>query len=478
MNYPFSLIFIIVALPLLGAALVKRSSGPDHARQIGGVIAGAVLLALAYVLLDVVAQDGGGRVEDPALALGWFGVRPLFGFDALSAVLALTNAITAFAVIVGAPRSRDERPRITTLLATEGLILTMLASLDLVILALAFACLVSPAGAHGPSRREGPDTTRLYRAVFIAGALPLAAAVGLISFANLGSLGPDVFDLRVISMLPHRGASVVLGLLMLTVLVRMALLPLHSWLPAMTQHGPLGPTVLLVASQSGAYLFVRVAFVFFPGDAGGLTTWLTLGGVASALYGGVISLIQDDLRRLIGWLSVSQAGLMIIGLCSLESDGVAGAVVYWTSYGTAVTGLALTVWAVQARTGTTTIAQLGGLVESCPRLTVAFAAFAVASVGFPGSLGFVGEDLLIHGVLDSHPLLGVLMLVATALNGIALIRALFRVFLGPVKIAAPADLRARELWVVAGLAAVVFGLGLWPRLAVDVVGLARLCIHV
>jgi NADH-quinone oxidoreductase subunit M len=468
---------MIVALPLLGAALVRRSNGPARARQIGGVIAGVVAVALAFVVADVVAQGGGGRVEDPTLMLGWFGQRPLFGFDALSAVLALTNAITALAVIVGAPRSRDERPRITALLLTEALILIMLASLDLVILAVAFAGLVFPASARQPSQREGPDSARLYRFVFLAGALPLVAAVGLILFGSVDSFGPEMLDLRVISTIPHEGATIVLGLLLVTVFFRMALLPLHSWLPAMTQYGALGSTVLLVASQSGAYLFVRVAFVFFPGDAGGLTTWLTLGGVVSAVYGGLISLVQDDLRRLIGWLSVSQAGLMIVGLCSLEPDGVAGAVVYWICYGTAVTGLALTVWAVQARTGTTMISKLGGLVESCPRLTVAFAAFAVASVGFPGSLGFVAEDLLIHGVLESYPLLGVLMLVATAFNGIALIRALFRVFLGPVKIAAPADLRARELWVVAGLAVVVFGLGVWPSLAIDVVGLARLCIH-
>lgn len=481
MSYAIPLLLILVTLPLIGALLVWRSRGPALARVIGGLVSALVLIGLAGVLVDVIAQAGGGRVVDPTLALGWFGARPLFGLDALSAVLAVTNAITACAVIVGAPRSRDERPRIITLLLTESLILIMLSSLDLVILAVAFACLVLPASARLPSQREGPDSARLHRFVFLAGALPLAAAVGLIMLGSGQPIGPEVFDLRVISTAPHHGvglvSGLVLGLLLVTVFVRMALLPLHSWLPAMLQHGALGSTMLLVASQSGVYLFVRVAFVFFPGDAGGLTTWLTVGGVLSAIYASVLALVQDDLRRLVGWLSVSQAGLMIVGLCSLEADGVAGAVVYWICYGTAVTGLALTIWAVQARTGTTTISKLGGLVESCPRLTVAFAGFAVASVGFPGSLGFVAEDLLVHGVLEVHPLLGVLMIAATALNGIALIRALFRVFLGPVKIAAPADLRARESWVISGLAIVVFGLGVWPRLVIDFVGLARLCIH-
>ncbi|KIG18679.1 NADH-ubiquinone oxidoreductase chain M [Enhygromyxa salina] len=476
MNDSFPWLSIIIGLPLIGAAWVSRSHGPLRARQIGGAISGVVLVALALALVEVVGRGGGARIEDPSFALGWFGDRPLLGLDALSAVLAVTNALTAFAVIVGAPRSRDERSRIVTLLLTEALILLMLASLDLVLLAIAFVGLMVPARSVLP-HHEAPDTTRLHRFVLFAGAVPLAAAVGLMLVGDTQTLGSDVLDLRVISTVQHHSVDAVLGLLLVTVFFRMALLPLHSWLPAMTQHGALGSTVLLVASQSGAYLFVRVAFVFFPGDAGGLTAWLTVGGLASAVYAGVLGLIQDDLRRLIGWLSVSQSGLMIVGLCSLEAEGVAGAVVYWVCYGTAVTGLALTIWAVQARTGTTKISKLGGLVESCPRLTVAFAAFAVASVGFPGSLGFVAEDLMVHGVLERYPLLGISMIAATALNGIALIRALFRVFLGPVVITAPADLRARELWVLAGLAVVVFGLGVWPSAAIDVVGLARLCIH-
>jgi NADH-quinone oxidoreductase subunit M len=257
----------------------------------------------------------------------------------------------------------------------------------------------------------------------------------------------------------------------------MGLIPLHGWLPTLTQHGALGSTVLVVASQSGTYMFVRVVFAFFPGDGGGLLPWLTVGGIASALYASVLALVQDDLRRLVGWLSVSQQGLMIVGLCSLEPDGMAGAVVYWVSYGTAVTGLALAIWAVQARTGTARISELGGLVRSCPRLTLAFAAFSVASVGFPGSLGFVAEDLLVHGVLEVAPLVGAMMIVATALNGMALVRALFRTFFGPARIEAPADLRPRELWIVAGLAALAFGLGLWPAPLVELVGLARLSVH-
>jgi NADH-quinone oxidoreductase subunit M len=466
--------FLTVSLPILGAVLVRRMRRPADPRVLGGVVAGLVIVAVGWLLAQVVAS--GGRVEDPSIDLGPLGFRPLFGMDALSGLLALTNAVTAAAVIIGAPRARDERPRIAALLLTEALILIMLTSQDLLLLAIAFCALALPADARRRARADAPDCTRLYRLLFVAGAVPLA---GVVAYGLLVGSQPlaQGLDLRIISTTPHEGATVVLGLLLVTVLFRMALLPLHSWLPALTQHGPLGSTVLLIASQSGAYLFVRVAFVFFGSDAGGLTAWLTWGGAISAVYAGVLAMVSNDLRRLIGWLSISQAGLMIVGLCSLQEDGVTGAVAYWVSYGTAVTGLALTIWAVQARMGTTRISELGGLVRSAPRLTVAFAAFAVASVGFPGSLGFVAEDLLVHGVLEVNPILGVTMIVATAFNGIALVRALFRTFLGPSRTDAPADLRPRELWVVGGLAAVAFGLGMWPAGLIDILGLARLCIH-
>lgn len=480
MSYAVPFVLITVGLPLLGAAVVATGAastrGTTHARLVGGVVSGLVALLLALLLVDLVVS-GGGRVEDPALELGVLGLRPLFGLDALSAVLALTNALTAFAVIVGAPRARDERARIVALLLTEGLILIMLASLDVVVLAIAFACLLIPAGVRARARREQPDPTKLYRLVLLGGAVPLAAALALMIFGGDQPLGPALFDLRTIAATPHPNGAVVLGLLLLAAALRMALLPLHSWLPGMTQYGALGSTVLLVASQSGAYLFVRLALAWFPDSVGNLVGWLTIVGSISAAYAALLALACDDLRRLIGWLSVSQAGLMLIGLCSLEPDGEAGTIVYWLSYGTAVTGLALTVWAVQARTGTTRISELGGLVRSCPRLTVGFAAFSIASVGFPGSLGFVAEDLLVHSVLEVHPLIGLIMIVATALNGIALIRALFLVFFGPERISAPADLRARELCVIAGLAIVVFGLGLWPDPLVEIVDLALPSIH-
>ncbi|PRP91186.1 NAD(P)H-quinone oxidoreductase chain 4 1 [Enhygromyxa salina] len=463
------LLAITVALPLVGALLVTRSLSVARARRIGALVSGLVVLALA-ALLAALVSGGGGRVEDPAVALGPLGTRPLFGLDPLSAVLAMTNAITAFAVLVGAPRARDERPRITALLLTEGLILTMVSTLDLVVLAVAFAGLTFPARARQRGRREGPQSARLLRYVFVVGALPLALALGLVLVegAPLG-LG---LDLRAIGS-SGGGSPIVLGLVLVAVFVRMALVPGHSWLPALTQYGPLGTTVLLVASQSGAYLFVRLVIPSLGDHAHELTTVLTVIGALSALYASALAVVTDDLRRLIGWLSASQAGLMLVGLSSLEPDGTAGAIVYWISYGTAVTGLALTTWAVQARTGTTRISELGGLVRSAPRLTVAFAAFSVASVGFPGSLGFVAEDLLVHGVVEAHPVFGVVMVIATALCGIALIRALFGTFFGPTKIDAPADLRSREGAVVAGLAALVFGLGLWPAPLIELVDLAR-----
>ena len=467
---------LLLMIPLAGAAALGRTRDPAHARVLGGVASGVVALGLLWLALRVVAQ-GGGRIEDPTLTLGIFGTRPLLGFDALSAVLALTNAIVSLAVIVGAPRARDERPRIAAVLLTEALVLIMLASLDLVVLSIAFVSLVLPARARLRGRREGPDPTRLHRVVFTAGLAPLVAGTVLAATSGPGLLDPSALDLRLVSEISHPGASLVLGTLLLAVFFRMALLPLHSWLPTMMQYGALGSTVLLVASQSGAYLLVRVAFGYFPGDAAQLAACLTVCGVVSALYASMLALVQDDLRRLIGWLSVSQAGIMIVGLCSLMPDGVAGAVVYWISYGTAVTGLALVTWAVQARTGTTRLSALGGLVRSAPRLTLSFAAFSVASVGFPGSLGFVAEDLMVHGVLEAHPWLGILMIVATALNGIALVRALFRAFLGPTKVDAPADLRPRELAVHAGLAALVFGLGLWPAPLLEIVALAAPSIH-
>jgi NADH-quinone oxidoreductase subunit M len=182
-----------------------------------------------------------------------------------------------------------------------------------------------------------------------------------------------------------------------------------------------------------------------------------------------LALAQHDLKRTIGYVAVSQSGLTLVGLASLNEASVGGALLASVGVGIAIAALYLMVRALEARVGTTDVRQLGGLVVHAPRAAALFFLFAAAAAGFPGSMSFVGEDLLVHGVLDAHPIAATILVLITALNGITLLRAFMRTFLGRAssrsRLEGPVpmpDLLLRERAVALMLLAVLVGFGLMP----------------
>jgi NADH-quinone oxidoreductase subunit M len=191
-------------------------------------------------------------------------------------------------------------------------------------------------------------------------------------------------------------------------------------------------TVLLAEMQVGACVLVRVVMPLLPeGCAANMPIVAGL-GLFSALHGSVLALTQTDLRRMLGYLVASQKGLVLLGIAAMTPLSLSGALLQSFASSIAITGVAMVVWALEARTGTADTRELGGLVARTPRMAAFFFLLVCAAIGFPGALSFVSEDLLLHGILHVHPAPSILMLGATALNGITMFRAFQRTFLGPL----------------------------------------------
>jgi NADH-quinone oxidoreductase subunit M len=173
--------------------------------------------------------------------------------------------------------------------------------------------------------------------------------------------------------------------------------------------------------------------------------------LVSALYQAILALSQRDLRRAVGLVLTSYLSLVLVGIGASGPEGLHGAMLQMLSLGLVSLGLLLTVSWIHARTGTTDLRFLRGLAKDFPRITWVFFLLGLASVGAPGSIGWVAEDLLLHSLLVLHPVIATLMLVAVVLNGITILRVFFQVFFGQPKGTSATgvdDLRPRE-WVVA-----------------------------
>jgi NADH-quinone oxidoreductase subunit M len=190
--------------------------------------------------------------------------------------------------------------------------------------------------------------------------------------------------------------------------------------------------------------------------------------LVTAVYAASMSLVQTDARRFVCYLFLSHASLVLVGLQVATPIGLAGGLFVWLSVGISLTGLGLTLRAVESRTGRVSLADYHGLYEHMPSLAVFFLLTGLASVGFPGTAGFVGTELLMDGAIDVYPHVGVLVVVAAALNGIAVLHAYLRLFTGTVHTAS-VSLAARlpERIAVLSLTALILGGGLFPQAGVS-----------
>ena len=255
------------------------------------------------------------------------------------------------------------------------------------------------------------------------------------------------------------------GAFTLAVLLRKGIFPLHSWVVSGLETSPILPLGLLFNGHLGAYLMVRFAIPLLP-DAASLTLSLvSVLALFTALYAALVALSEKRPRRILGFLTVSQASFLLAGLENRNTEGVTGALVHWFVVAAATTGLYCVYRSIEARYPAVASPQgFLGLVNVVPRMAVFFALSGLALVGLPGTLGFAAEDLLFHGSLESHPWLGITLPLATAFNAITVYRLFATLFLGRSITATPAmpDALPRERWSLTAVATFLIVSGILP----------------
>ena len=426
------------------AAFVWRMPEAEAARRRA---IGALGMALALLL----AASGESSLSEGArLAEPWIG--SLFTADALNAIPLPLFAALALGVTTLAPKRKVTPTWLTGILILTAATLAAYAANNLAVLALAWAATIAPflSKRFFDIRRE-KETPSWSKVV-----LGLSAVCVLIGAALLVAGTIHTSRISALSLsLPRAGTGTMLrcafGFLMVAVFLRKGLLPAHSWLLAGFERGPLLPLALLVNGHLGAFLIARVAIPVMPDVTREALPLLGDLGLLTAAYTALIALAERQPRRLLALLSISQASFILVGLESNNADGIAGALVQWQVVAVATTMLIAVFASLEARLGTPIDGRhFLGLGASAPRLAMFFAIGGLALVGLPLTLGFPAEDLLLHGTLTTHPRLGIVLPIVTALNAFTVIRLFAVLFLGRPGVEARglADALPRERWVL------------------------------
>lgn len=184
----------------------------------------------------------------------------------------------------------------------------------------------------------------------------------------------------------------------------------------------------------------------------------------TAVYAAGMALVQREGRRFFCYVVISHSALVLVGLQMLSPIGLTGGLCVWLSAALALTGFGLTLRAVEGRTGRLSLVEYHGLYEHMPTLSAFFLLTGLASVGFPGTFGFIGSEMLVDGAVSTHYLIGMAVVAAAALNGIAVLQAYFKLFTGTRHFATISlSHRPRERFAVLVLAALIFGGGFFPQ---------------
>jgi len=264
------------------------------------------------------------------------------------------------------------------------------------------------------------------------------------------------------------GGVVAFTLLIVAAIFRKGVIPAQAWVADAAESGPLVPTALLLNGHFGALVVVKLIVPLFP-ETDHLFPVLSYLAIATAVFVAIRALAENSPRRLLAFLALSQSACILSGLESRTAEGITGALVHWVVVTVSTVGLFGILRLLEVRFGENLSASKHlGLAEHAPRLAVSFAILGLALVGLPGTLGFCSQDLLIHGTLTTHPLTGLLLPIATAMNAVSFFRLFSRLFLGKRRtgFTVTADALPRERWILAGIVLFIVLGGLFPNATV------------
>jgi len=439
----------IAALPVLVIGVSFLRVEVEHLRRLAVASAIAMLVAALVIPLSPAVRNFSLHTS----ALSWIpGGEDVVRVDTLSAALLPFAAGLWLLTVAVTPRaSLDQRGLRRTAVTTLITLASFLTESAVVLLVLSAASVWTFLSALAdPVHRYQRRVVAMY-----LGASTLLFAIGVALL-----VGPGVQS----TALETTG----MWLIVIAALVRKGIVPFHAWVPEVFDHGRLGPAILFNAPQLGAYMTV---VLIVPRASPEMLRAIALLALGTAVYGAALALVQRSARRACGYLFMSQSALVMAGLDCTSVTALAGGLLVWLSAGLAFAGLARCVLVLEARRGRLDLTTYHGGYDRMPVLAITFLAMGLACTGFPGTLGFVGQELLVDGAVDVFPVMGFAVVIASALTGLAVLRMYFSLFCGrPEALAHPGvrlGLRPREAWTFVALVTTLVGLGLAPRPLAD-----------
>jgi NADH-quinone oxidoreductase subunit M len=459
------LLSILVAVPLIagGVCLFLNANG---ARWVA-LIATLIDLALGVALW--VGYDPNGAqwqfVENHPLGGG---VSWALGIDGIAMVLIMLS-VFLMPICIGASWRAIERrvpEYMAAFLLMEALMLGVFAAQDLFLFYIFFEGGLIPMyliiGVWGGAERI-KASYKFFLYTLLGSVLMLIAMIYMVATAHTTSI-PALMATN----FPPAAQQWLWLAFFASFAVKMPMWPVHTWLPDAHVQAPTAGSVILagVLLKMGGYGFIRFSLPMFPqGSAEFVPFVFVLSGIA-VVYTSLVALVQRDMKKLIAYSSVAHMAFVTFGLFAMNRQGIEGAMIVMLSHGLVSGALFLCVGVIYDRLHTREIAAYGGLSNNMPGYALLFMIFTMASVGLPGTSGFVGEFLGLVGTYRASSWGAIFATTGIILGAAYMLWLYWRIAFGEARTAEAAamvDLSQREWWLLAPIAAAVFWMGIYPE---------------
>jgi NADH-quinone oxidoreductase subunit M len=444
---------------------------PQSVVRTYGLVGGLATLALTIVLMANYNPAAGMHSFVSQEWIPAYGITLNFGYDGISLMmLLLTTVLVPLILLSNFGRELSSNRLFTSMvfLMQFGLIGVFI-SLDGIWFYIFWEITLIPifliAYWFGEPERKAA-LMKFFIYTFFGSLFMLASLIGLKSFAPSFAIE----DLKAVTLAPEV-AVWLLGGFFLAFAIKVPIFPFHTWQPATYSKAPMAGTMLLsgIMLKMALYGMLRWMLPLFPEALDCVTYPIIVLGTIGVVYGAILAIKQDDMKRLFAFASISHVGLIAAGIMTADKDTLSGSVLQMLNHGLIAVGLFLAADVIERRLGTRSLRELGGIAKQAPKFAFWFAALAFASVSVPFTSGFVGEFLLLKGLFSFDSVIGIVAGSTLILGAVYTFRAYQLSMYGPVKTSAFADLSMSELIVFAVIIIAVVFLGVYPKAVMDFV---------
>lgn len=473
----------IIFMPMIGAALIALVPRNQLLTQRAvAMIAALVTFALTIVLyMAFDGQTTGYQFVENTPWIRDFGIAYFLGIDGISLWMVMLTALVSL-LAVGFSFTVQVRVKefmIFTLLL-ETAILGVFCALDLVLFYIFFELTLVPMyfliaiwGGH----RRANAALKFFLYTFLGSIFMLLAMLylGFTYYRETGAMSFSLLELQAFTAAGGVASHIQQWLFVafaLAFAIKLPLFPFHTWMPDAQGEAPIAANLIFL--KIGAYAFMRFAIPMFPEQAQAYAP-LAMGlAAASIIYAAIVAVVQTDIKRLVVYASISHAGFAILGLFAFNTIGWTGSVMQQLSHGISTGALFLLLGMLYTRRNSFQVRDFGGLKREMPIFTTLFFIALLASVGLPGTNGFIGEFLCLMGAYKTNhdglfgtgPIYAILSATGVILAAVYMLWMFQRVFYGPPAEEKPKlnDLRPWEIALTLPLIILIFVLGLQPGL--------------